>query len=160
MTNSNLPLNQDDWLADFTDQALAGRPADPSAAGADVEAQALANMVLRIKHAFPPEELEAAAVKRMHRETLARWRTEQQSRKKSWTDIFHLDWLVAPNGRNQVGWSLTVIAIAGLFILALPVITSGNSNITGSAGAQLRGVVSWIIPLAVILAMVWLLRRK
>lgn len=161
MINSNLPLNQDDWLADFADQVMAGRPADLSAAGADDEMQALANVVLRLKNAFPPEELDAATVKRMQRETLTRWRKEQQTAKKSWTNIFHLDWLVAPNGRSQIGWSLTVIALAGLFILILPVLTSGsNNNIIGTAGLQLRGVIPWVIPLAVILVMAWLLRRK
>lgn len=160
MTNSNLPLNQDDWLADFADQVMEGRPADPSTAGADVEMQALANVVLRLKHAFPPEELNAAALKRMQRETMDRWRTEEQSRKKSWTNIFHLDWLVAPNGRSQIGWSLAVIAIAGFFILVMPALSTGNGTITGTAGLQLRGVVPWIIPLAVILVTVWLLRRK
>lgn len=160
MNNSNLPLNQDDWLADFADQVLEGRPADPSTAGADDEMQALANVVLRLKNAFLPDELDAANVRRMQRETLARWRKEEQSRKKSWTNIFHLDWLVAPNGRSQIGWSLTVIAIAGIFILSLPVLSSGSNNITGTAGLQLHGVIPWIIPLTVILVIAWLLRRK
>ncbi|MDO8753184.1 MAG: hypothetical protein Q7J80_04750 [Anaerolineales bacterium] len=160
MTNPNLPpLDQDNWLADFADQVLEGRPADPSVAGADLEMQVLANVVLRLNHAFPPKDLDIATVKRMQRETMARWRKEEQGRKNSWVDIFRLDWL-APSRRGQMGWALTMIAIAGILILSLPVLSLDPGSIAGTAGMQLRGVFLWIIPLAVILVMTWLLRRK
>ncbi len=62
MTRPDPSKNQDDWLADFTDQILNGGSDDLPADGAhDPELRAMAETLLRLKRAFPDQEADPAA---------------------------------------------------------------------------------------------------
>ena len=159
MTNPNPTREQNEWLADFADRILEGRPADPSATGSDPEMQALAHVLLRLNHALSPKDPEAAVARRMHGEILRRWRKEEQSRPKSWIEMLRLNWL-APSRRSQLGWALAVIAVAGALVFSFQAIAPGAGSMTATAGLDLPGIFLWFIPLLAVTGMIWLLRRK
>ena len=159
MTNPNPTREQNEWLADFADRILEGRPADPSVAGSDPEMQALAHVLLRLNRAVSAKDPEAAVAKRMHGQILRKWRQEEQNKTNSWIEMLRLNWLV-PSRRRQVGWTLAVIAVAGVLFLSFQVLAPGTGSMTATAGLDLQGIFLWFIPLLAVVAMVWLLRRK
>jgi len=158
MTRNDPSLNRDKWLADFADQALDGKVDNLSTIGSDPEMRSLADTLLRLKNAFPTEKLESASVKRMQARILERWRREEQ-KKTRWFKFFQFGWLTQSQ-RQQFGMAFAVIAIVAILLLATPTLFFG-SEITGSGGFGLPpNAFLWIALGALIVAIVWLLRRK
>jgi hypothetical protein len=157
MTRNDPSTPQDAWLADFTDQLLNGEINDLPADGPDPEMRALAGTLLRLKNAFPKQELDQSSVKRMKAQVLKRWQEEEQKRPR-WVEIFRLDWLT-PSRRQQFGMAFAALAIVGILIVAAPFLFS-SSELTASAGSEPGGTVVWIVLFALIVAIAWLLRRK
>jgi hypothetical protein len=119
MTRDNQSPNLDEWLATFTDQALDGRAHDMSAVGLDPELCALAETVLRLKNAFPKEEMSPVVVKRQYDRILVRWRNERQKR-TPWEDFFRLEWLSLPQRRLATAAAWAVAAV--ILVVALPIL--------------------------------------
>ncbi len=158
MTRNDPSLRQDAWLADFTDQMLNDDIEDLPASVSDPEARALAETLLRLKHAFPEQEMDPALMKRMRERVLKKWQ-EEERKKFRWPRIFRLDWLT-PSRRRQFGMAFAVIVVAGILIVTAPYLFSSGDPIAASAGSGLPSLLAWIA-LGVLIAFIgWLLRRK
>ena len=159
MTRPDPSKNQDDWLADFTDQILNGGSDDLPVDGAsDPEMRALAETLLRLKRAFPEQELDPASVKRMQARVMERWR-EEQEKSPRWKEIFRLDWLT-PSRRQQFGMAFAVLAIASLVIITAPLLFSNSGTLPASAGSETNSTFFWIVLGVAAISIVWLFRRK
>ena len=158
MTRNDPSNPQDTWLAGFTDQILNGDMYDLPDNGPDPEMRALAGTLLRLKRAFPKQELDPASVKRMQAQVLERWREEQQKRPR-WLEVFQLAWLT-PSRRQQFGMAFAMIAIAGILIVAAPFLFSSSGPISASAGSEMSGAFVWIVLGVLVVSIGWLLRRK
>ncbi|MBI3162225.1 MAG: hypothetical protein HYZ23_06930 [Chloroflexi bacterium] len=158
MTRDNQPINRDEWLAAFADQALEDRVDDLSTVGSDPEMRALAETILRLKHAFPKEELSLASIQRKQANVLERWRGERQ-KKASWLNFTRLDWL-SPSRRRQLAMTAALVAVVGILVVVTPILFSGGA-VTGSAGLGTQvGMFMWIMLGILVVAFLWLLRRK
>jgi hypothetical protein len=158
MTRNDPSIPKDIWLADFADQVLNGDSNDLPANDPDPEMRALAGTLVRLKLAFPKQELDPASVKRMQAQVLKRWREEQQTRPR-WLEVFQLNWLT-PSRRQQFGMAFALVAIAGILIVAAPLLFSAGGPISASAGAEMPGAFVWIALGVLVVSVGWLLRRK
>jgi hypothetical protein len=159
MTRDNQSPNLDERLSAFTDQVLDGQADDLSAIGSDLEMRALAETVLRLKRAFPKEELNRAAIQRLQEDVLVRWRDERQ-KKTPWLDFFRMEWLMPPQ-RTRLVTVVAWAAVAAVLIVALPMILLSSDSLTASAGSQTpMGLSLWIFLGILVVALFWLLRRK
>jgi hypothetical protein len=120
--------------------------------------RALASTLVRLKNAFPKQEMAPAVVKRMQSQVLEKWREEQQKRPR-WLEIFQLDWLT-PSRRQQFGMAFAMLAIVGILIVAAPFLSSISAPLSASAGSEMPGVFLWIVLGALVISISWLLRRK
>jgi hypothetical protein len=157
MTRNDSSNREDTWLTDFADSILDGEADSPPAAAPNAEALALAEALLRLKRAFPKQELDSATVKRMRAEVLEKWRAEQK--KPRWTDIFRLDWLT-PTRRQQAGMAFAMLILAGIFIFSAPFIIPDDESLTAAAGTNLPGVAIGLGLVALLIALFLMLRRK
>jgi hypothetical protein len=158
MTRNDPSKNPDTWLTDYTDQILNGGKDDLPFKGPDPEMRALAGMLLRLKRAFPKQDLEPASVKRMQNQVLKRWEDEKQKR-PGWLESIHQVWQ-SPSNRRQFGMAFAMIAIAGILILTAPLLFSNNGSMTASAGSEASSTFTWIVLILVGVCLGWLLRRK
>lgn len=158
MTRTDPSLHQDAWLAGFADQILNDEVDSPPADSPDPGMRALADTLLRLKRAFPAQDLDPASVKRMHARILQKWREEEQ-KKLRWPRILRMDWLTLPR-RRQAAMAFAILAVAGVLIVIVPYLFSSGEPITASAGSEMTGVLAWIILGALIVFIGWLLRRK
>ncbi len=157
MTRDNQPFNLDEWLASFADQALEDRVDDlSSTVGSDPAMRALAETILRLKHAFPKEELSQASIKQMRANLLVRWRAEQK-RGASWLRFLRLDW---PSRRSQLATTAALAVVVVILIVAIPILFS-SGLITASAGSETPISLSmWILLGVLVVVFLWLLNRK
>ncbi|GEM_PF-3547111 len=158
MTRNDPFTTQDAWLADFTDQILNGKTDSLPADGPDPETRTLADTLLRLKRAFPEQELDSASVKRMQARVMEKWR-EEQEKSPRWAEIFRLDWLT-PSRRQQFGMAFAVLAIAGLAIITAPLLFANSGLLPGSAGSETNSTFLWIVLGIAAISIVWLFRRK
>ncbi len=158
MTRDDTPLNQDTWLADLTDQILNGGKDDLPVDGPDPETRALAGTLLRLKRAFPQQDLDPASVQRMKTEIIKKWDEEKQ-KKTGWLEILRQAW-GTPVHRQQFGMAFAMIVIAGILILAAPLLFSDSGSVTASAGSHISGSLIWIVLIVLGVSLGWLLRRK
>ena len=157
MTRNDSSTQEDTWLADFADSILDGEADSPPAAAPNAEALAQAEALLRLKRAFPKQELDSASVKRMRAEVLEKWREEQK--KSRWTDIFRLDWLTLTR-RQQAGMAFAMLVLAGILIVSSPFLFSSNGSLTAAAGTKIPGAAIGVALVALLVALFLLLRRK
>lgn len=154
MDRSTEQNDKDNELADFTDRLLNGK-ADRSASNPDEELRGLEKTILRLSDAFPPRNLDDAAVKQMQVRFKARVRREEERESKPsfWKRFF--DFQANP----QVGLIFAVAAVLVLVVISLPSLGLTDPSTAGSAGSS---ATSWIaIGLAgVLLVVYWISRRK
>lgn len=159
MTRPDPSKNQDDWLADFTDQILNGGSDDLPADGAhDPELLAMTETLLRLKRAFPNQEADPAALKRMQKHILHQYEQEKQG-KSSWLDTIRQAWQT-PLHRRQLGMAFAMIVLAGVLIATAPLLFSGNGSVTATAGTGTSTIIIWIVLILLGVCLGWLLRRK
>lgn len=158
MTRNDPSTTQDAWLVDFTDQMLNGKTDSLPADGPDPETRALADTLLRLKRAFPEQELDSASMKRMQARVMERWR-EEQAKSPRWAEIFRLDWL-APSRRQQFGMAFAVLVVTGLVIVAVPLLLSNSGSLPASAGSETPSTFVWIVLGVAAISIAWLFRRK
>ena len=158
MTRDDPSKNQDAWLADFADQILNGEVDDLPAEGPDPETRALAGTLLRLKRAFPKQDPDSAAVKRMEKQVLMKWDDGKQE-KPGWLESLRQAW-GTPAHRRQFGMAFAMIVVAGILMLAAPLLFSGNGSVTATAGSQGSSAFIWIVLLMLGACLGWLLRRK
>ncbi len=157
MTRDNQSTNLDERLAAFTDLALDGRADDASVIGFDPELRALAETILRLKNAFPKEEVSQASAKRLYDRMLVRWRSERQKR-MPWADFFRLEWLTLPQRRlaTAAAWAVAAAVLA----IALPVLFP-NGPLPAFAGEHpLMAPQFWIFLGFLVILFFLLLPRK
>lgn len=157
MTRTDPTSQEDAWLADFTDSILDGEAGSPPESAPNAEALALAESLLRLKRAFPKQELDAASIKRMRSEIMEKLR-EEKRKKPRWTDIFRLD--LGSARRQQAGLAFAMLILAGMVILSAPFLFSNGGSLTAAAGMNIPGAAIGLglVVLAVVLYL--LLRRK
>lgn len=156
MSQLNLPSNliQDDRLADFTDQVLAGR-FNEAEENLDEEMLALEQTILRLKTAFPPAALDQSAVKQMQVRFNARVRREAQEVKKPfWKAWFE------PQNRAQFGMAFTAVALLIAFIVLSPSMTITGSSASGAALTPASGTLAAVALAGAFLVFLWIKRRK
>lgn len=144
--------SQDDQLAEFTDQVLAGTT-QKTASAADDDLLSLQDTVLRLYRAFPPDSPDRAAAKQMLVRLKARLKRERQNAAPSlWKRL--LDF------RSNPQFAVAVAAVAALAaaIIAIPVLSSAGAPVTGTAlGGSILVFAGGIGILALIY---WFVRRK
>ena len=158
MTKNNTSLNQDTWLADFTNKILNGEKADLPVNSPDPEMRALTGTLVQLKRAFPKHELDPASIKRMEAQIMKKWREEKVDR-PNWIESIRLFWLAPPH-RQQVGMAFAMIAIAGILILVTPLLFLDSGSTTATAGSTTGGTLVWIVLGMLGVCLVWLMRRK
>lgn len=156
MTRINLPNPQDDWLADFADQVLDGRINDLSTVSADPEMRVLADTVLRLKTAFPAQAADAASAKRMQARLMSHARDEEQRRER-WNKFTGTEWFTQRRPRTAIAAMLAVLVLA---VIAGPALLGDGGPITATATGLSLGWVLWILLGVLIVAGLWLTRRK
>ncbi len=143
---------QDDQLAEFTDQVLAGK-INQTASNVDEELLALEETVLRLKTAFPPSQLGRPAINQMQARLNARIKKEQEVAKTPfWQKWFN------SSARPQFAMALAAVAVIALLVVFLPNETTGSST-TATALASPQNYIAVIALLAVVLIL-WNMRRK
>lgn len=158
MTRNETSTIQDAWLADFADQILDGDCDDLPASVMDPGMLSLAETLLRLKRAFPKQELEPTRAKRLQARIMERWQ-EEKPRMPRWVEAFWQNWF-APS-RRQTGMALAVITIASLLILAAPLLFSNGIPLPAAAGFKGISTAVVLIVLGLLAAAIgWLLRRK
>lgn len=158
MTRDDSTKHQDAWLADTADQILNGEIDELPVNGPDPETRALAGTLLRLKRAFPSPDLDPGTVRRMEKQILKRWETEKQ-RKPGWLDSLRQTWQMSTH-RQQYSMAFTMIAIAGLVILAAPLLFSGSGDMTATAGTQINGNFIWIVLFLLAVCLGWFVNRR
>lgn len=149
--NNTLKSNQDDRLADFTDEALVGQ-GQQSASTVDEELLLLEETVLRLRTAYPPVTLDEARVKQMRVRLKNRIKREEQEAKQP----FWKKWLSLP----QAGIVMGALSLLIVFILVFPSLTTAGSSTTATALTPTQG--PWVAAglAGVILFILWIKRRK
>ncbi len=146
-------------LTDFTDRVLAGKSGQPDSS-ADEELRRLEEMILRLKRSLPRTEPEKAALKQLDSRLMARLRQEPKTTMVPfWRKWFGGTWkrgLLRPPA--LVGMSLLVLAaLAVISVLFFPV---SGSSVAVSTLANTRAAIAVIALTGLILALVWINRRK
>jgi len=150
-TNS---IQDDDRLADFTDQVLEGK-LKQVVSGMDEELFGLEETVIRLKHSFPSTYLDQAAVKQMQVRLHARIRREGQEVKQPfWKKWFE------PQFRPQ--FAMTFAAIALLIGIAIfsPSFANTGTSITATALNPTKNIFIIGVLAGVILIFLWIKRLK
>jgi hypothetical protein len=149
--NQNLKSNQDDRLAEFTDEVLEGRMQQP-ASNADEELFLLEETILRLKNAYPPVSLDESRVKQMHVRLKNRLRRETQDDEQP----FWKKWLARPQVRLAAG----VLGLLLVFVLASLLLTKAGSSTTATAltSAQGKFVAAGLV--VVMMLFLWIKRRR
>lgn len=144
--------NLDDRLAEFTDEALAGRM-QQAASDADEELLLLEETILRLRKVYPPISLDEARIKQMqvrlnnHIKRLAQ--DDQQP--------FWKTWLTHP----QMGAVIGALVLLLIFLLASPFFSTAGSSATATAFAPTQSTVFLAVGLVAVAALVyWITRRK
>lgn len=154
----NAPTPQEDaWLADFTDSILDGEADSPPESASNAEELALAESLLRLKRAFPQQELDPSLVKRMRHQVMEVARQEKR-RKPRWTDIFQRN--LPLSQRQQAGLAFAMLVLAGLTLVSAPLLFSNESALTAAAGTNLPGAVIGLGLVALLAVLFLILRRK
>lgn len=153
MNQSNRHSPQDDKLAKFTDQVLAGRR-DRTASAADDDLLRLEDTVLRLSRAFPPRSPDSAAAKQMLVRLKARVKREERAVTPSfWKRLFDF------RSHPQFAMALAAVAVLVVAVIAVPSLSSNSAPVTGSALGG--GSILTAAGLVGILALIyWLARRK
>ncbi len=144
---------QDDQLAEFTDQVLAGKITQ-TASNADEELLALEETVLRLKTAFPPSQLNKSTINQMQTRLNARMKKEREAERQP----FWQKWFSGSNARPQFAMALAAVAMVALLVVFLPNEAPGSST-TATAQASPQNYIAVIALLAVVLIL-WNMRRK
>ncbi|MBI5936012.1 MAG: hypothetical protein HY867_20095 [Chloroflexi bacterium] len=158
MTKNDSSNREDTWLTDFADSILDGEADSPPAAAPNAEALTLAESLLRLKRAFPKQELDSATVKRMRADVLEKWRAKERKRLR-WPQIFRLNWLT-PARRPQTAMAFAMLVLAGILIVSAPVLFSNSGSLIAAAGTNIPGAAIWLALVALLVALFLLLRRK
>lgn len=154
-TSEHLNSKQDDdRLADFTDQVLEGKLAQAEA-DLDEELLGLEKTILRLNRSFPPASLDQAAVKQMQVRFNARMRRESQEEKQPfWKKWFE------PQLRPKFGMAFAAVALS----IALVVLSTSSTNagplITATALTPTKSIYIAGILAGVILIFLWVKRPK
>lgn len=148
--NQSLKSNLDDRLADFTDEALAGRIQQP-ASHAEVELLLLEETILRLKNAFPADPLDEARLKQMLVRLKSRIRRETEGTEQP----FWKNWLIRPQTRLAAA-----LGILFLLALAFPYLTADGSSTPATALTPSLGIYAAAGLAAVIVVILWIKRRK
>ena len=148
------PSMQDDRLAEFTDNALAGRLTQTEA-DVDKELLALEETVLRLKSAFPPVALEPSTVKQMQVRFNARAKREAREAKQP----FWKKWL-EPQSRLQFGMAFAAAALVIAFAIFSPAAATANLLASAAALAPMKNIFAALTLAGVILIFLWMKRRK
>lgn len=158
MTRTNLPLSQDDWLANFADQVLDGKITDLSTISIDPEMRTLAETVLQLKTAFPPLATDAASAKRVQERVMAHARDEEKRRER-WNKYNGTEWFTQRRPRLAIAAVLTVLVLA---VVTGPALFSGDGgSVAGSAGTnESLGWILWILLGVLAVGAFWLTRKK
>lgn len=146
-----LKSNQDDRLADFTDDVIEGH-VQQSASNVDEELLLLEETVLRLKTTYPPVTLDEARVKQMHVRLKHRIKREKQEADQP----FWKKWFSSPQIRIAAG----ALCLLIIFVLVFPLIPAAGSSTTATAltPAQRPLVAAGLA--GVILLILWIKRRK
>lgn len=145
---------QDDRLAEFTDQALAGN-VNQAELNADAELLALEETILRLKNAFPSAAIDQPAVKQMQVRFNVRVRHEAQTVKQPfWKKWFE------PQLRLQFGMAFTAMALLIAFTVFAPYITTVGSSTSAIALIPMKNIFMASALVVVFLIFLWITRRK
>lgn len=145
---------QDDQLADFTDQLLAGRVAQAESA-ADEELLALEETVLRLQNAFPPVSLDQSTIKQMNVRFNARVRREtREAAQPFWKKWFE------PQARLQFGTAFAATALLIVLALLAPPSAVSGSATSATALTPVKGSVIAVTLTIVLVFFLWTKRRK
>jgi len=145
---------EDDRLADFTDQALAGR-VDRAEANADKEILVLEETVLRLKNALPPAALDQAAIKQMQVRFKARVKREAREVKQPfWKKWFE------PQPRLQFTMSLVALALLIVFAVFSPLSATTGSSTSATALEPAKSSYVAFALAGILLIFIWIKRRK
>jgi len=156
--NSRNSIQDDDRLADFTDQALEGR-LEQIESNVDGELLDLEETVLRLKRSLSSTTLDQAAVKQMQVRLKARIRRESQEAKqpfwKEWAELLF---------RPQFGIVFAVALVLVVLVVFLPALNTAGSSapLTGTALApsSTKNILIASILAGVILIFAWIKRPK
>jgi len=149
LQKENHELHLDDRLAEFTDEILVGNEIEIS--GPDEELSGLKQTILRLKTAYPPKKVSEAEIKQMY--VRLKNRTKRDDSKSELP--FLRRWL----GNLQTR-SLIVVAILLVFVFLSPAFSSAGSSITAFALNPTQGALTICVGSAVIVLLVWIVRRK
>jgi hypothetical protein len=155
MTRSNDPSrsNQDNKLADFTDQLLKGQVKGIES-NVDQGLRDLEETIVHLKNTIPSASLDEAVAKQMLVRLNARVRRENnQAREPAWRK-----WLGQP--RTQLIMASTLVALIIVLAAIVPGLTSSNSSTTATALTSSQDIVIVITLAGAILFIFWSMRRK
>lgn len=158
MTMEESTQNTDNLLADLADQILNDGNDRLPEQGLDPGTRALAETLLRLKHAFPPETLASARVKQMEKGVIRRVQAEKEHR-PGWLDAIRKAWQT-PANRQQYAIAFAVIVFAGIVIVAAPLFLGGSDSTTATAGTSTGDAFIWTVLIVMGICLGWLLRRK
>jgi hypothetical protein len=158
MTRDDSNQNPEKLLADLADRMLNEGIDQLPAQDLDPETRALAETLLRLKRAFPREELDSPRVKELEKRVLRKW-DEMKNRRKNWFEPIRDAWQT-PARRPQFAMALAVIVIAGVLVLAGPLLLAGGDSVTGTAGREFSGNYVWLLLIFLVACLGWLLRRR
>lgn len=149
-------IQDDDRLADFTDQVLDGK-LKQAESNVDEELLGLEETILSLKRSLPSTPLDQAAIKQMQVRLNARIRREAQETKRPfWKKWFE------PQSRPKFGMAVVAVALLIALVIFLPsVTTSGSPSITATALTPAKNILFIVSILAgIILIFLWTKRPK
>lgn len=148
-------IQDDDRLADFTDQVLDGK-LKQAESNVDEELLGLEETILSLKRSLPSTPLDQAAIKQMQVRLNARIRREAQETKQPfWKKWFE------PQSRPNLGMAVAAVALLIALVIFLPTfITSGSPSITATALTPAKNIFIVSILAGVILIFLWIKRPK
>jgi hypothetical protein len=167
---------QDDRLAEFTNQALAGR-INQAEADVDADLLALEETVIRLKTAFPPAALDQAAIKQMQARFNTRARREAQEEKQPIKGVFDViearvrretqeekqpfwkKWF-EPQSRLQFGMAVATMALLIAFAVFSPLSITGGSSTSATALTPVKNIFMAVALAGFVLIFLWIRRRK
>ncbi len=152
-TNEHSNPQQDDQLADFTDQVLKGRLKSSASPSTD-DLPGLEETILRLNSSFPQKPLDDATVKQMHVRLKSRIRREEQNEKTS----FWKKWF-GRESTPQLGLAFAVLAILVVALVSSPSLRNSGSSSTGTASTPVNLFVAAGLA-GVFFLLYWFTRRK
>jgi hypothetical protein len=153
MNRNDQHSQQDDKLAEFTDQVLTGR-ADRTASTADDDLIRLEDTVLRLNRAIPPHSPDNATMKQMLVRLKARVRRDERTVKPSfWKRLFDFQ------SNPQAGMILAAVVVLVLLVVTLPSLSLDGSSVTGTASGG-GGILAAAGVIGALVLIYWFMRRK